>query len=100
MRGLGLLYACSCLSAFIIMSSFQLVNYVKFPYCLRSAGSGSQIYYSSSLFKTYYGNFCCNTRQAPSEKAETCFVTSVTLGLSILLISLTLNTGISHSVNF
>ena len=34
-RGLGLLYACSCLSVFVNMSCFQLVvNYVKFPYCL------------------------------------------------------------------
>jgi len=49
---------------------------------------------------TYYGYFCCNTRQAPCDKNETYFVNSVILGLSILIISLTLNTGISHSENF
>jgi hypothetical protein len=50
----GLVHSCSCLSMFVIISFFGLVvKYVEFPCCLRSVGSGAQIYCPSSLFRRY-----------------------------------------------
>jgi hypothetical protein len=43
-RLFGLVYACSCLSVSVIVSCFGLVvNYVEFPYSLRTVESGTQI---------------------------------------------------------
>jgi hypothetical protein len=47
----GVVYVCSCLSVFIIISCLGLViNYVELPYNSSSLGSGAQIYCPSSLF--------------------------------------------------
>jgi len=40
----GLVRACSCLSAFVVVSSSgPAVSFAEFPDCLRSVGSGAQM---------------------------------------------------------
>ena len=53
----GLVYACSCLSMFIIISFLgQMVKCVEFLCYLLSAESGAQMYYLSSLFGRHLFN--------------------------------------------
>jgi hypothetical protein len=42
---------CPCSLQFIVLDS--CLNYTEFPYCLRRAGSGAQIFFLSSLLERY-----------------------------------------------